>query len=150
MKLVNLFDHVLENVEDITNIKTKYLSLLGELTEVSYLSNKSFFKNIEQINNMGKIIIGIVEDTIVCSGTILIEPKIIRGGKSAAHIEDIVVLKKWRNKGIAKELIDTLRNIANENDCYKIILDCSDTLVPFYEKKGFSKKGIQMFEYIKI
>lgn len=62
--------------------------------------------------------IGIEDDTIICSGTIIIEPKIIRGGKSAAHIEDIVVLEKWRNKGIARELLHHLRNIANENDCY--------------------------------
>ena len=85
--------------------------------------------------------------TILCSGTIIIEPKIIRKGKSAAHIEDIVVLKKYRNKGIAKELLENLEKIAKDNECYKIILDCQNHVQSFYEKSGFTQKGFQMVRY---
>jgi glucosamine-phosphate N-acetyltransferase len=150
MKFVNLYEYVVENYEKISEIKNQYLLLLGELTSVSYITNEQFYQNIQQINSMGKIIIGIQDDSdsIICSGTIIIEPKIIRGGKYAGHIEDIVVLKKWRRNGIAKELLEYLRKIAIDNKCYKIILDCNETLVTFYENSGFSKKGFQMIEYI--
>jgi glucosamine-phosphate N-acetyltransferase len=150
MKFVNLYTHVLENFENLSEIKRYYLLLLGQLTTVSDMTNEQFFKHIQEINSIGQIIVGIESksETIVCSGTIMIEPKIIHGGRPAGHIEDIVVLEKWRNKGIAKELLDQLKTIAIENNCYKIILDCNDQLVPFYEKSGFSKKGIQMAEYI--
>jgi glucosamine-phosphate N-acetyltransferase len=59
-----------------------------------------------------------------------------------------VVLEKWRNKGFAKGVLKHLREIAINKNCYKIILDCNEHLVSFYEKSGFSKKGIQMFEYL--
>jgi glucosamine-phosphate N-acetyltransferase len=148
MKFVNLYDVVLKNFENISEIKRHYLLLLGELTTVSDLTNEEFFKNIKEINSMGQIVVGIEDETIVCSGTIIIEPKIIHGGRPACHVEDIVVLEKWRNKGIAKELLEHLREIAIDKNCYKIILDCNEDLVSFYEKSGFSKKGIQMSEYV--
>jgi glucosamine-phosphate N-acetyltransferase len=149
MKFVNLYEYVLENIEKLSEIKRQYLLLLGELTTVSEITNEQFFNNIQKINTMGQIIIGIEEtNIIICSGTIIIEPKIIHGAQPAGHIEDIVVLEKWRNKGIAKALLDHLREIAINHNCYKIILDCNDKMVSFYEKNGFSKKGIQMFVYI--
>lgn len=148
MKFVNLYIHVLEKFDNISEIKLHYLLLLGELTTVSDMTNEQFYKHIQEINNMGQIIIGVEDETIVCSGTIIIEPKIIHGGRPAGHIEDIVVLEKWRNKGIAKELLNQLKKIAIEQKCYKIILDCNNRLVNFYENSGFSKKGIQMAEYI--
>jgi len=148
MKFSNLYDLVLNNPDNISEIKRHYLLLLGELTTVSDMTNEAFFKHIQEKNSMGQIIVGVEDDTIVCSGTIIIEPKIIHGGRPAGHIEDIVVLEKWRNKGIAKELFAELREIAIEKNCYKIILDCNERLVSFYEKSGFSKKGIQMSEYL--
>lgn len=150
MKFVNLYDYVLKHFENISEIKQQYLLLLGELTTVSDITNEYFFETISKINYMGEIIVGIDEEsqTIICSGTIIIEPKIIHGATPVGHIEDIVVLEKWRNKGIAKNLLEYLREIAINKNCYKIILDCNEWLVSFYEKSGFSKKGIQMSEYI--
>jgi glucosamine-phosphate N-acetyltransferase len=148
MEFINLYKLVLNNPENISEFKKQYLLLLGELTTVSDITNEQFFENIKEINSMGEIIVGIENDTIVSSGTIIIEPKIIHGGTPAGHIEDIVVLEKWRNKGIAKELLKHLKEIAIHKNCYKIILDCSEHLVSFYENSGFSKKGIQMSEYI--
>jgi len=147
MKFVNLYDLVLKQIENISEIKQQYLLLLGELTTVSEITNEEFFKNIVAIQSMGQIIVGIEDETIICSGTIIIEPKIIHGGRPAGHIEDIVVLEKWRNKGIAKELLEYLQKIAIHNNCYKIILDCNERLVSFYEKSRFSKKCIQMSQY---
>jgi glucosamine-phosphate N-acetyltransferase len=150
MKFVNLYIHVLENFENLSEIKRHYLLLLGQLSAVSDMTNEHFFKNVKDINSIGQLVVGIEDETetIVCSGTIIIEPKIIHGGRPAGHIEDIVVLEKWRNNGIAKELLEHLRKIAIERKCYKIILDCNHRLIQFYEKSGFSKKGIQMFEYL--
>jgi glucosamine-phosphate N-acetyltransferase len=148
MKFVNLYDHVLENLENISEIKTQYLSLLSQLTEVSDIPNETFLKTIQNINIMSKIIIGIQDDIIICSGTIIIEPKLIHGAKSAAHIEDVVVLETWRKKGIALQLLENLQTIAKESECYKIILDCKEHLVPFYEKSGFIQRGIQMAQYL--
>jgi glucosamine-phosphate N-acetyltransferase len=85
---------------------------------------------------------------IIASGTIIIEPKIIRGGKSVGHIEDIVVKKEYRGNKIAQDIIEQLNGLARENNCYKIILDCAENVKKVYENYGFEEKGYQMAVYI--
>jgi len=70
-----------------------------------------------------------------------------------AHIEDIVVLKEWRNKGLAQELVKNLQTITINANCYKVIMDCHENLETFYEKTGFKKrefKCIFIFRHISI
>eukprot|EP01095_Lingulamoeba_sp_RSL-Kostka_P015402 TRINITY_DN707_c0_g1_i2.p1 TRINITY_DN707_c0_g1~~TRINITY_DN707_c0_g1_i2.p1 ORF type:complete len:105 (+),score=13.02 TRINITY_DN707_c0_g1_i2:209-523(+) len=45
-------------------------------------------------------------------------------------------------------IIDQLVEIGHALGCYKIILDCSEKNVTFYNKCGFKKKEIQMVLYI--
>lgn len=137
----------LNETEKITKIKDEYLSLLSELTVVSNITNDEFLSAIFKICGMGKIIIGLLDETIICSGTIIIEPKIIRGCKSVGHIEDIVVIETHRGQGIAQELLAKLKDYGFKNDCYKIILDCDENLEEVYNKSGFEYKGIQMGIY---
>jgi glucosamine-phosphate N-acetyltransferase len=85
---------------------------------------------------------------IIASGPIIIEPKIIRGGKSVGHIEDIVVKYAYRGKQMVKEILQELQCIAREKNCYKIILDCSEHVKRVYEKYGFEEKGLQMTVYL--
>jgi glucosamine-phosphate N-acetyltransferase len=84
---------------------------------------------------------------IIASGTIIIEPKIIRCGRNVGHIEDIVVAKHMRGKGISSEILNILKEIAKENNCYKVILDCNDDVKNIYIKNGFEIRGIQMAKY---
>jgi len=48
---------------------------------------------------------------------------------------------------LGKRIVDILRKIGENAGCYKIILDCDEKLVPFYEKCGFTKKAVQMACY---
>jgi hypothetical protein len=41
-------------------------------------------------------------------------------------------------------LIDELTRVCRERGCYKVILDCADHNVAFYEKCGLTRKEIQM------
>ena len=65
---------------------------------------------MEEICIIGEILICYILDnkdkiTIIGSGTIIYEPKIIHGGKSVGHIEDIIVNEKYRNLGIARSIL---------------------------------------------
>ncbi len=88
-----------------------------------------------------------IDIEIIASGSIIIEPKIIRGGKNVGHIEDIIVNKHFRGKGVSQKILDSLKLIAREKNCYKVIVDCCETVKKVYIKNGFSVKGIQMAEY---
>lgn len=44
-------------------------------------------------------------------------------------------------------IIEQLKAIAIKQKCYKIILDCGENNIPFYEKCGFNRKEIQMTLY---
>ena len=37
-----------------------------------------------------------------------------------------------RGKGISQKILDNLKLIARENNCYKVILDCDDTVKKIY------------------
>ena len=61
----------------------------------------------------------------------------------------IVIDSNIRSQGLGKELIKKLRDIAIEKGCYKVILNCKDDKVGFYEKCGFLKKdnGMKIYFY---
>lgn len=153
VQYIQLIDLIKQNPEHIDRIKEQYLILLSELTSTSYIETNLFKKNVEKINEMGSIVVGILNDVsnnyfeIVASGTIIIEPKIIREGKNVGHIEDIVVAKNMRGKGISHKILDILKLFARDSNCYKVILDCDNEVKNVYAKNGLKVKGIQMAEY---
>lgn len=135
---------------ELEHIKNQYIELMTELTKCENLTNQVFYNKIQNINSMGKIIIAYknkILPEIIGSGTIIIEPKIIRGGKSVGHIEDIVVKSSHRGKKIAQTILDKLKTFAKSSDCYKVILDCDDSVSKVYKSNGFELKGVQMGMY---
>ena len=51
---------------------------------------------------------------------------------------------------MGKRIIEALTELAWINSCYKVILDCADKNVGFYEKCGYIRKGAQMAKYHEI
>lgn len=153
IQYTQLIDLIAANPSLIETIKNQYLLLLSNLTNTTIIETSLFLKNVEHISQMGSIVVGVIQDKqnkaieIIASGTIIIEPKIIRDGKNAGHIEDIVVAKHYQGKGISQQLLNILKLIARENNCYKVILDCDENVKNVYSKNGFIVKGLQMAEY---
>ena len=153
IQYIQLIDLIKLNPKCLKIIKEQYLLLLSELTSTSYIETSLFKKNVEKINSIGTIVVGILNDVssnnfeIVASGTLIIEPKIIREGKNVGHIEDIVVAKHMRGKGISHEILNILKSFAKSNNCYKVILDCDNDVKDVYIKNGLNIKGLQMAEY---
>jgi glucosamine-phosphate N-acetyltransferase len=124
------------------DLKSVFL-LLQQLTEIDYSTRniQGCWDNFTQ-NTSSNSIVGLLNDKIVAYGSIVIENKI--RGELAGHIEDIVVCKSIRNKGIGIELINELIKIGRNKGCYRVTLLCDDNLSSFYEKNGFVKNGIAM------
>lgn len=136
----------IENL-NLKNYNNSYLDLLKELSNSEIDSDinkiKYHIKNLNS-NHSIKILIN-ASDVIIGSITILKEKKIIHNFGTVAHLEDVVVIKKYRGKKLGNKLINIAKNECE--DCYKIILNCSEDKVKFYEKNGFYKKNVQMAIY---
>jgi len=123
----------------------KYLILINDFRTTNYTCNQ-FLNFLEKNKN---IEIWVIEqnDELIASGTILYETKLIHNISLYSHIEDIVVLSKYRNKGFGNILLNELINVCKKKGSYKILLDCHEKLIIFYEKSGFKKNGNQMVIY---
>jgi glucosamine-phosphate N-acetyltransferase len=131
---------------EINDYYKNYLNLLKQLTEVGEHSFDDFYNKITEIkkNNYHKIFVIEKDNKIVGSITCLIEPKFIRNMKSICHIEDFIVDKNYRGQGIGNKLLEFIKDFSKKNNCYKIILNCSEDYINFYNKKGFYQKNFEM------
>ena len=122
--------------EDLWN---GFLTSLDSLRQASDISKNVAEEVFEKINsNPNHIIaVAVLNEKIVGSTTLLIEPKFIHKGGLVGHIEDVVVDKNFQGQKIGAKILKYLLEIAKNRGCYKTILDCTDDVKPFYERLGF-------------
>ena len=150
MEYTNLYDFVKKNIIHIDFILKRYIELLSMLTTTEDIDVTKFYQIITHISIVGQIYItykgSLDDDTflIIATGTIIIEPKVIHGGRSVGHIEDLIVHTDYRGQQIGHIILNRLKQIGFANGCYKIILNCKDELKPFYEKESFIRNGSEM------
>jgi len=117
------------------------LSPTGNLT---FDHAKEILSKINQQN--GHIYVAKTSDgNIIGMTTLLVEQKFIHGGGMVGHVEDVSVRKGYEGKGVGSSLVKRALDEARTFGCYKVILDCSDKNVPFYERLGFyiQEKGMR-------
>jgi len=129
------------------------LDTLSGLTVVGDVSKADFEKRFDLMfpsrSDIYKIVViyDLEAKKVIGTGTLLLELKFIRNLGTCGHIEDIVISTGYRGKNFGFRIVDLLRKIAVHNDCYKVILDCDDKNVGFYEKCDFVNKGTFMAWY---
>ena len=131
-----------------------FFDTLSNLTEIGKdVYNKEFSQKIlEKIKNAGniRIFVAIKDSDIVGSITAIIEQKFIHNGGKICHIEDVVTRKGFEKLGIGSQLVEKVLELAKNEKCYKVILNCSDYNSKFYENLGFYKHDIGMRYNIEI
>jgi GNAT superfamily N-acetyltransferase len=95
------------------------------------------------------ILIGISEQAIVASCTLIVIPNLTRGGQSYALIENVVTHIAFRGRGIGKQLLQAAIAAAWRVDCYKVMLmtgSKKQSTLAFYASAGFeqNKTGFQI------
>ncbi len=70
-------------------------------------------------------------------GTIVGMARVLSDGVSDAYIQDVVVLKEWRGRGIGRELIGRLVTECRDAGLEWIGLVAEPGTRPFYESLGF-------------
>ncbi len=129
--------------EDLSNGFLESLDSLRKASDIEHEKAKKVLENI-QSNPNHVIFVAVLDNKIVGSTTLLIEPKFIHEGGLVGHIEDVVVTKEKQGFGIGEKLIENSLDYAKKAGCYKTILDCTDDVKPFYEKIGFKRHSNAM------
>ncbi len=127
---------------------------LSPQTSSGVLSDRSVFYDLCRMQNKRVFVAVVDEDLdplVVGTVSVLIEEKINRGTNpvtdrlySVAHIEEVVIHSLYRGSGYGIALMKHAINYAKLAGAYKIILDCSEDNVAFYEKCGFKRHEVSM------
>ncbi|MFA4833988.1 MAG: GNAT family N-acetyltransferase [Patescibacteria group bacterium] len=128
--------------EEDLNPDKGFLETLSNLSKTARLSQrkiKEVFREIRQKENSYIFVAVGKNKQIIGTIKLMIERKFYHEGAKAGHIEDVVVRKGFEKMGIASSLIRKAVAKAKELECYKVILDCRDELIPFYKKFNFYK-----------
>lgn len=123
------------------DISNGFLHSLNSLRKTSDFSPKKALAIFDKISSDPKevIYVAVIGARVVGAASIIIEQKFIHMGGKVGHIEDVVVAKEFQGKGIGQKIVCALLEYARRHGCYKTILDCTDDLIPFYEKLGFKR-----------
>ena len=94
------------------------------------------------------IIVAEEDGKIISSCVCVIIPNLTRGQRPYAFIENVITDKEYRNKGFATACLDYAKEIAESENCYKMMLltgSKKETTLRFYEKAGYNKNDKTAF-----
>ena len=135
--------------EEIRKLKKEdfmeYIELMKEFRPIEVCITKEIFDDVyKKIFNRGKIFVMILDRKIVGSMTLLEEYKFVNNLSKYIHIEDVIVKREFRGRGIGTKLLNYVKKYSEDCNFFKIILNCDLKICNFYEKSGFEKRDIQM------
>jgi len=133
----------------VTDLGRGFFETLSNLNSVGRISeeHEKAKKVLHEItsNPFHKIFVAVKNDgEIVGSTTVLIEQKFIHNGERVAHHEDTATKKGYEGLGIATAVVGRAFRFARQMKCYKVIGECTEENVPFWEKFGYKKYHISM------
>lgn len=137
-----------EGVKMVREIKETELQELMELylhlheKEIPEITQhlRETWKTIMQDENH-HIIVNVFDEKIVSSCVCVIIPNLTRNIRPYAFIENVVTHSSYRGKGYATECLNYAKKIAQESNCYKIMLltgSKDDATLKFYNNAGYN------------
>lgn len=82
------------------------------------------------------------DEMLVCSCNLTIIKNLTRSARPYGIIENVVTHPDYRNKGYGTAVLKKAVKIAQENNCYKVVLTTSrkdENILNFYENAGFDR-----------
>jgi len=135
---------------EIADFEKGFPQTLHALSSTALLSRDRFVETYETRKSQGIItIVGVVDNAVVCTASYFVETKFIHQGSKVIHVEDVAVNDNFQKQGYGKKIMDHLEQLALLQGCYKMILNCEEKNIPFYEKCGFVRYETEMRKNLK-
>lgn len=129
---------------DATDLNCGFIEALNALKPVVLTEQQAITVYQHRLKSKIRTYVAIVDNKIAGTASLFIEPKFIHEGGVVGHIEDVAVNKNIQSHGVGRKLIEHLLQECRKEKCYKVILDCDEDVILFYEKLGFYKWEIAM------
>ncbi len=133
--------------EDLNALLELYLFLHEEEIPEQNEHLKSTWKQIIEDRNH-HLLVNEVDGKIVSSCVCVIIPNLTRNVRPYAFIENVVTHKEYRKKGYAGQCLDYARQIAEQENCYKMMLLTGSKRMEtlrFYENAGYNSSDKTAF-----
>ncbi|MBR4543265.1 MAG: GNAT family N-acetyltransferase [Lachnospiraceae bacterium] len=133
--------------EDLNALLELYLFLHEDSIPESDLHLENTWTQIIEDRNH-HLLVNEIDGKIVSSCVCVIIPNLTRNVRSYAFVENVVTHADYRKKGYAGECLDYARKIAEQENCYKMMLltgSKNPETLRFYEKAGYNSSDKTAF-----
>ncbi|MEE1125607.1 MAG: GNAT family N-acetyltransferase [Acutalibacteraceae bacterium] len=128
------------NKNELTELLELYLHLHeNQIPEMTEHLQSTWDTIIKDKNH--HIIVKEVDGKIVSSCVCVIIPNLTRNIRSYAFVENVVTHSDYRGKGYATECLSYAKEIAEKENCYKMMLltgSKSEKTLSFYQNAGYN------------
>jgi glucosamine-phosphate N-acetyltransferase len=142
LKIARMTDEALPIVirlMDATDLDRGFLEALAAIRPVDLTPQQAIQVYRDRLKSRVRTFVAIIDNRVAGTASIFVEPKFIHAGGVVGHIEDVAVHPDFQKRGIGKALVLHLLDECQKFGCYKVILDCAEPTIPFYEKLGFHR-----------
>ena len=125
---------------DLNNLLQLYLHLHEDRIPEDSLNLRETWEIIQSDRNH-HIILNERDGILVSSCVCVIIPNLTRNIRPYAFIENVVTHEKYRGRGYAMECLNYAKQIAVENNCYKMMLltgSKEKSTLDFYSNAGYN------------
>lgn len=129
---------------DATDLRRGFLAALGALKPAELTDEEALEIFRRRMRSRVQTYVALMDNRVAGTASLLLEPKFIHNGGTVGHIEDVAVHVAFQHHGVGAALVQYLLDVCRTLGCYKVILDCEDDVVPFYEKLGFHRWELAM------
>jgi len=94
------------------------------------------------------IILGCLGEKIISSCVVVVVPNLTHSQRPYALVENVITDENYRNKGYASAILNYAKEIALNENCYKIMLmtgSKNDSTLNFYRKAGYNAEDKTAF-----
>ena len=133
--------------EDLAELLELYLYLHEDsIPEMNSHLEKAWEQILEDPNH--HLIVNEIDDQIISSCVCVIIPNLTRNVRPYAFVENVVTHADHRGKGYAGECLAYAKQIAEQENCYKMMLltgSKKPETLHFYEKAGYNSSDKTAF-----